>query len=47
MRAAEDRRCRDGLGNSRLIILKVLMGIQLLIDGILNRTVLLPVRCTF
>lgn len=36
-----------GLGNSGLIMLYVQMGIQLLIDSILNRTALLPILCTF
>lgn len=46
-RAAKHQQCGDSLGNSRLIILYVQMGIQQLIDSILNRAVLLPIHCTF
>lgn len=47
MRAAKHQQCRDSLGNSRLIILYVQMGIHRLIESILNRIVLLPIHCTF
>lgn len=45
--AAKHQQCADSLGNSRLITLYVQMGIQQLIDSILNRAVLLPIHCTF
>ncbi len=47
MRAAKHQQCHDSLGNRRLIIQYVQMGIQWLIDSILNRTVLVPIHCTF
>lgn len=46
MRAAKHQQCHDSL-RSRLIILYVQVGIHRLIDSILNRIVLLPIRCTF
>lgn len=47
MRAAKHQQCHDSRGNRELIILYVQMRIHWLIDGILNRLVLLPIHCTF
>lgn len=47
MSAAKHQQCHDSLGNSRFIILYVQTGIHRLIDSILNRIVLLTIRCTF